>query len=210
MDGAICPLEEMCDVAHRYGAITFVDEVHAVGLYGVQGAGIGERDGVMGKIDIISGTWVRKARVGIQVASTTSLIDTVRLYAAGFIFTFHFLPPCPEAGAAPLLMDAGLPVVSCPSHIIPIRVGDAALNTKICDLLLSKYNIYVQAINYPTVPLGGTATLAPSSLENRQIVPLAGLSPVPSPLPAQSVLIMHAQHCAHAQHRCVLACPVTP
>ncbi|KAG8147292.1 putative 5-aminolevulinate synthase protein, partial [Naja naja] len=158
MDGAICPLEEMCDVAHRYGAITFVDEVHAVGLYGVQGAGIGER----------------KARVGIQVASTTSLIDTVRLYAAGFIFTFHFLPPwqvlrlqAPPASATPLtcqlLMDAGLPVVSCPSHIIPIRVGDAALNTKICDLLLSKYNIYVQAINYPTVPLGGTATLAPSA-----------------------------------------------
>ncbi|XP_077185646.1 5-aminolevulinate synthase, erythroid-specific, mitochondrial isoform X2 [Paroedura picta] len=180
MDGAICPLEEMCDVAHRYGAITFVDEVHAVGLYGGHGAGIGERDKVMGKIDIVSGTLGKAfGCVGGYVASTASLIDTVRSYAAGFIFTTA-LPPMMLAGALEsvrilrspegqmlrrshqrnvkhmrqLLMDAGLPVISCPSHIIPIRVADAALNTRLCDFLLSKHNIYVQAINYPTVPRG--------------------------------------------------------
>ncbi|XP_033029151.1 5-aminolevulinate synthase, erythroid-specific, mitochondrial [Lacerta agilis] len=189
MDGAICPLEEMCDVAHRYGAITFVDEVHAVGLYGAHGAGIGERDGVMGKIDIVSGTLGKAfGCVGGYVASTKSLIDTVRSYAAGFIFTTS-LPPMVLAGALEsvrvlkspegqalrrshqrnvkhmrqLLMDAGLPVVSCPSHIIPIRVGDAALNSHLCDLLLGEYNIYVQAINYPTVPRGEELLrLAPS------------------------------------------------
>nr|XP_028568958.1 5-aminolevulinate synthase, erythroid-specific, mitochondrial isoform X1 [Podarcis muralis]XP_028568959.1 5-aminolevulinate synthase, erythroid-specific, mitochondrial isoform X1 [Podarcis muralis] len=189
MDGAICPLEEMCDVAHRYGAITFVDEVHAVGLYGAHGAGIGERDGVMGKIDIVSGTLGKAfGCVGGYVASTKSLIDTVRSYAAGFIFTTS-LPPMVLAGALEsvrvlkspegqalrrshqrnvkhmrqLLMDAGLPVVSCPSHIIPIRVGDAALNSHLCDLLLAEYNIYVQAINYPTVPRGEELLrLAPS------------------------------------------------
>ncbi|XP_066472552.1 5-aminolevulinate synthase, erythroid-specific, mitochondrial [Tiliqua scincoides] len=189
MDGAICPLEEICDVAHRYGAITFVDEVHAVGLYGAHGAGVGERDGVMGKIDIVSGTLGKAfGSVGGYVASTASLIDTVRSYAAGFIFTTS-LPPMILAGALEsvrilksaegqvlrrahqrnvkhmrqLLMDAGLPVVSCPSHIIPIRVGDAALNTRLCDLLLSEYNIYVQAINYPTVPRGEELLrLAPS------------------------------------------------
>ncbi|XP_053551968.1 5-aminolevulinate synthase, erythroid-specific, mitochondrial [Bombina bombina] len=189
MDGAICPLEEMCDVAHKYGALTFVDEVHAVGLYGARGAGVGERDGVMHKIDIVSGTLGKAfGCVGGYVASTASLIDTVRSYAAGFIFTTS-LPPMVLAGALEsvrvlkseegqalrrahqrnvkhmrqLLMDAGLPVINCPSHIIPIRVGNAALNTRICDILLSQYNIYVQAINYPTVPRGEELLrLAPS------------------------------------------------
>ncbi|MEE6502623.1 hypothetical protein FKM82_004579 [Ascaphus truei] len=180
MDGAVCPLEEMCDVAHEYGAITFVDEVHAVGLYGAQGGGIGDRDGVMHKIDILSGTLGKAfGCVGGYVASTNSLIDTVRSYAAGFIFTTS-LPPMLLSGAIAsvkvlkseegralrrqhqrnvkllrqMLMDAGLPVVHCPSHIIPIRVSDAAKNTEICDKLMSNYNIYVQAINYPTVPRG--------------------------------------------------------
>ncbi|KAM8933966.1 5-aminolevulinate synthase, erythroid-specific, mitochondrial isoform 2-T2 [Pelodytes ibericus] len=189
MDGAICPLEEMCDVAHKYGALTFVDEVHAVGLYGVRGAGVGERDGIMHKMDIISGTLGKAfGCVGGYVASTASLIDTVRSYAAGFIFTTS-LPPMVLAGALEsvrvlkseegqllrrahqrnvkhmrqLLMDAGLPVINCPSHIIPIRVGNAALNTRICDILLSEHNIYVQAINYPTVPRGEELLrLAPS------------------------------------------------
>ncbi|XP_075041038.1 5-aminolevulinate synthase, erythroid-specific, mitochondrial [Mixophyes fleayi] len=189
MDGAICPLEEMCDVAHKYGALTFVDEVHAVGLYGVRGAGVGERDGVMDKMDIISGTLGKAfGCVGGYVASTASLIDTVRSYAAGFIFTTS-LPPMLLAGALEsvrvlkseegqalrrahqrnvkhmrqLLMDAGLPVINCPSHIIPIRVGNAAVNNRICDTLLNDYNIYVQAINYPTVPRGEELLrLAPS------------------------------------------------
>ncbi|XP_062977205.1 5-aminolevulinate synthase, non-specific, mitochondrial [Elgaria multicarinata webbii] len=180
MDGAVCPLEELCDVAHEHGAITFVDEVHAVGLYGTQGGGIGDRDGVMHKMDIISGTLGKAfGCVGGYIASTSSLIDTVRSYAAGFIFTTS-LPPMLLAGALEsvrtlksaegrvlrrqhqrnvkllrqMLMDAGLPVVHCPSHIIPIRVADAAKNTEICDKMMSRHNIYVQAINYPTVPRG--------------------------------------------------------
>ncbi|XP_042309687.1 5-aminolevulinate synthase, nonspecific, mitochondrial isoform X2 [Sceloporus undulatus] len=180
MDGAVCPLEELCDVAHEHGAITFVDEVHAVGLYGTHGGGIGDRDGVMHKMDIISGTLGKAfGCVGGYIASTSSLIDTVRSYAAGFIFTTS-LPPMLLAGALEsvrtlkspegqalrrqhqrnvklmrqMLMDAGLPVVHCPSHIIPIRVADAAKNTEICDKMMSQHSIYVQAINYPTVPRG--------------------------------------------------------
>lgn len=180
MDGAVCPLEEMCDVAHEYGAITFVDEVHAVGLYGARGGGIGDRDGVMHKMDIISGTLGKAfGCVGGYIASTSTLIDTVRSYAAGFIFTTS-LPPMLLAGAREsiqtlkseegrmlrrkhqrnvkllrqMLMDSGLPVVHCPSHIIPIRVSNAEKNTQVCDILMSQYNIYVQAINYPTVARG--------------------------------------------------------
>ncbi|XP_023389079.1 5-aminolevulinate synthase, nonspecific, mitochondrial isoform X2 [Pteropus vampyrus] len=180
MDGAVCPLEELCDVAHEFGAITFVDEVHAVGLYGARGGGIGDRDGVMAKMDIISGTLGKAfGCVGGYIASTRSLVDTVRSYAAGFIFTTS-LPPMLLAGALEsvrvlksaegralrrqhqrnvkllrqMLMDAGLPVVHCPSHIIPVRVADAAKNTNVCDELMSRHNIYVQAINHPTVPRG--------------------------------------------------------
>ncbi|XP_044091965.1 5-aminolevulinate synthase, erythroid-specific, mitochondrial [Neovison vison] len=197
MDGAICPLGELCDVAHQYGALTFVDEVHAVGLYGSRGAGIGERDGIMYKIDIVSGTLGKAfGCVGGYIASTHDLVDMVRSYAAGFIFTTS-LPPMVLSGALEsvrllkgeegqalrrahqrnvkhmrqLLMDRGLPVIPCPSHIIPIRVGDAALNSKICDLLLSKHGIYVQAINYPTVPRGEELLrLAPSPHHSPQMM----------------------------------------
>ncbi|KAM6979753.1 5-aminolevulinate synthase, non-specific, mitochondrial-like [Aplochiton taeniatus] len=180
MDGAVCPLEELCDVAHQFGAITFVDEVHAVGLYGTQGGGIGDRDGVMNKMDIISGTLGKAfGCVGGYIASTAALVDTVRSYAAGFIFTTS-LPPMLLAGARQsiqtlkgeegrglrrkhqrnvkllrqMLMDSGLPVVHCPSHIIPVRVSDAEKNSAVCDIMMSRYNIYVQAINYPTVARG--------------------------------------------------------
>uniref|UniRef100_A0A3P8S922 5-aminolevulinate synthase n=1 Tax=Amphiprion percula TaxID=161767 RepID=A0A3P8S922_AMPPE len=180
MDGAVCPLEEMCDVAHEFGAITFVDEVHAVGLYGARGGGIGDRDGVMHKIDIVSGTLGKAfGCVGGYIASTSALVDTVRSYAAGFIFTTS-LPPMLLAGARQsiqvlkgeegralrrkhqrnvkllrqMLMDSGLPVVHCPSHIIPVRVSDAEKNTEVCDIMMSRHNIYVQAINYPTVARG--------------------------------------------------------
>ncbi|XP_060788053.1 5-aminolevulinate synthase, erythroid-specific, mitochondrial isoform X2 [Neoarius graeffei] len=193
MDGAICPLEELCDVAHKYGALTFVDEVHAVGLYGSHGAGVGERDGVMHKIDIVSGTLGKAfGCIGGYIASTAALVDTVRSYAAGFIFTTS-LPPMVLAGALEsvrvlmssegqalrrahqrnvkhmrqLLLDAGLPVINCPSHIIPIRVGNAEKNSKVCDILLERHNIYVQAINYPTVPRGEELLrLAPSPFHN--------------------------------------------
>ncbi|XP_034388742.1 5-aminolevulinate synthase, nonspecific, mitochondrial [Cyclopterus lumpus] len=180
MDGAVCPLEEMCDLAHEFGAITFVDEVHAVGLYGARGGGIGERDGVMHKMDIISGTLGKAfGCVGGYIASTASLVDTVRSYAAGFIFTTS-LPPMLLHGARnsiqvlkgeegrtlrrkhqrnvkllrQMLMDSGLPVVHCPSHIIPVRVSNAEKNTEVSDLMMSRHNIYVQAINYPTVARG--------------------------------------------------------
>ncbi|XP_031424343.2 LOW QUALITY PROTEIN: 5-aminolevulinate synthase, nonspecific, mitochondrial-like [Clupea harengus] len=180
MDGAVCPLEEMCDVSHEYGAITFVDEVHAVGLYGARGGGIGDRDAVMHKMDIISGTLGKAfGCVGGYIASTNALIDTVRSYAAGFIFTTS-LPPMLLAGAREsiqtlkseegrtlrrghqrnvkllrqMLMDSGLPVVHCPSHIIPVRVSNAEKNTEVSDIMMSRYNIYVQAINYPTVARG--------------------------------------------------------
>ncbi|XP_031681665.1 5-aminolevulinate synthase, nonspecific, mitochondrial isoform X3 [Oncorhynchus kisutch] len=180
MDGAVCPLDELCDVAHEFGAITFVDEVHAVGLYGARGGGIGDRDGIMHKMDIISGTLGKAfGCVGGYIASTAALVDTVRSYAAGFIFTTS-LPPMLLAGAREsiqtlkgeegralrrkhqrnvkllrqMLMDSGLPVVHCPSHIIPVRVSDAEKNTEVCDVMMSRYNIYVQAINYPTVARG--------------------------------------------------------
>ncbi|XP_042347556.1 5-aminolevulinate synthase, nonspecific, mitochondrial-like [Plectropomus leopardus] len=180
MDGAVCPLEEMCDIAHKFGAITFVDEVHAVGLYGPRGGGIGDRDRIMHKMDIISGTLGKAfGCVGGYIASTRALVDTVRSYAAGFIFTTS-LPPMLLAGAKEsikvlkseegrvlrrkhqrsvkllrqMLMDSGLPVVHCPSHIIPVRVADAVKNTEICDIMMSRYSIYVQAINYPTVAKG--------------------------------------------------------
>ncbi|CAL8356488.1 5-aminolevulinate synthase, non-specific, mitochondrial [Gadus morhua] len=180
MDGAVCPLEEMCDVAHEFGALNFVDEVHAVGLYGARGGGIGDRDGVMHKMDIISGTLGKAfGCVGGYIASTEALVDAVRSFAAGFIFTTS-LPPMLLAGARQsiqtlkgaegvvlrrkhqrnvkllrqMLMDSGLPVVHCPSHIIPVRVADAEKNTAMCDTMMSRYNIYVQAINYPTVARG--------------------------------------------------------
>ncbi|RXM33780.1 5-aminolevulinate synthase, erythroid-specific, mitochondrial [Acipenser ruthenus] len=128
MDGAICPLEELCDVSHRHGALTFVDEVHAVGLYGARGGGVGERDSIMHKIDIISGTLEGQALRRAHQRNVKHMRQ--------------------------LLLDEGLPVINCPSHIIPIRVSDAEKNSRICDLLLEKHGIYVQAINYPTVPRG--------------------------------------------------------
>uniref|UniRef100_A0A7N6FKF1 5-aminolevulinate synthase n=1 Tax=Anabas testudineus TaxID=64144 RepID=A0A7N6FKF1_ANATE len=180
MDGDMCPLEEMCDVAHKAGALTFVDEVHAVGLYGPRGGGIGERDRVMHKMDIISGTLGKAfGCVGGYIASTSTLVDTVRSYAAGFIFTTS-LPPMLLAGATEsirilkseegqalrrkhqrgvkllrqMLTDSGLPVVHCPSHVIPVRVADAKKNTEICNIMMSRHSIYIQAINHPTVAKG--------------------------------------------------------
>lgn len=180
MSGAVCPLSELCDVAHKYGALTFVDEVHAVGLYGRQGAGIGERDGCMDKIDIVSGTLGKAfGNVGGYVASTSKAIDTIRSYASGFIFTTS-LPPTTLSGAiasvkilrseegrqlrfkhqesvkylSDKLLEAGIPIIHCPSHIIPIHVGDPALCTHLSNELMTKHNIYVQQINYPTVAKG--------------------------------------------------------
>merc|ERR1711963_1279679 len=154
MDGAICPLEELCDIAHHYGALTFVDEVHAVGLYGPQGAGVGERDGVMHKMDIITGTLGKAyGNVGGYIASSAKLIDLVRSYGAGFIFTTS-LPPTVLLGALASvkvlrseegrelrarhqenvrylrdkLFDAGVAAMHTPSHIIPVHVGNPLIS----------------------------------------------------------------------------------
>ncbi|KAG5305569.1 HEM0 protein, partial [Acromyrmex insinuator] len=180
MTGDICPLEELCDVAHKYGAITFIDEVHAVGLYGFSGAGIGERDWVLHKMDIISGTLGKAfGNVGGYIVGSAKLIDMIRSYAAGFIFTTS-LPPTVLYGALTsveilasdegrslrtnhqknvaymksILTAAGLPLETSPSHIIPIKIGDPLVCSQIADYLLRDKGHYVQAINYPTVPKG--------------------------------------------------------
>ncbi|XP_066588820.1 5-aminolevulinate synthase, erythroid-specific, mitochondrial isoform X2 [Prorops nasuta] len=180
MTGDISPLERLCDVAHKYGALTFVDEVHAVGLYGYHGAGIGEKEWVLDKMDIISGTLGKAfGNVGGYIVSSSKLIDMIRSYAAGFIFTTS-LPPTVLYGALTsieilssnegrslranhqknvaymktMLTDAGLPVQESPSHIIPIKIGDPLLCSQIADTLLKEKGHYVQAINYPTVAKG--------------------------------------------------------
>jgi len=180
MTGAICPLEDMCDIAHHYGALTFVDEVHAVGLYGAQGGGVGQRDGVDDKIDIITGTLGKAfGNIGGYIASSRNLVDVVRSYGAGFIFTTS-LPPTVLSGALASirvlrsqegrqlrakhqanvaylrssLQRAGVSVEHTPSHILPVHVGDPAISTALSDGLMKKYGHYVQAINYPTVPRG--------------------------------------------------------
>lgn len=190
MCGSIAPIEDICDLADKYGAITFLDEVHAVGMYGPHGAGVAEhldfeahragnaRGTIMERIDIITGT-LGKAYgcVGGYIAGSAKMVDTIRSLAPGFIFTTT-LPPATMAGAKTAieyqmkhqedrhlqqihtravkadLAERGIPVISNPSHIIPVLVGNAEVAKKASDLLLEDWGIYVQAINYPTVPVG--------------------------------------------------------
>jgi len=180
MTGAVCPLKELCDVSHAAGALTFVDEVHAVGLYGEHGAGIAEREGLSHELDIVSGTLGKAfGNIGGYIAGTEKLVDTIRSYAAGFIFTTS-LPPTVIAGALAsiqvlssiegqslrfqhqenvkylreAMMRAGIDVEDCPSHIIPVFVGNPETTTRISDILIKERGHYVQAINYPTVARG--------------------------------------------------------
>jgi 5-aminolevulinate synthase len=178
MDGDIAPLGRICDLADRYGAMTYVDEVHAVGMYGRRGGGISERDGVASRIDVIEGTLAKAyGCLGGYITGSRALIDAVRSYAPGFIFTTA-LPPavCTAATAAirhlktsqwerdrhqdraartkAVLTAAALPVMSSPTHIVPLFVGDPERCKEASDLLLSEHGIYIQPINYPTVPKG--------------------------------------------------------
>lgn len=180
MTGAVCPLATLCDVAHEHGALTFIDEVHAVGLYGDHGAGIGERDGQLDKMDIISGTLGKAfGNIGGYIASSANLVDVIRSYGAGFIFTTS-LPPTVLAGASKAieilasdegralrsrhqdnvrylrtsLKREGFPVEHTPSHIIPIKIGDPLKCSQVSDLMIQEHGHYIQAINYPTVPRG--------------------------------------------------------
>ena len=178
MDGDISPIGEICDVAHRHGALTYLDEVHAVGMYGARGAGVAERDGALGRVDIVQGTLAKAfGVVGGYIASTAATIDFVRSCGSGFIFTTSLPPAIAAAALASVrhvsahpdlrvrhqeraaslkrkLAVAGLPVMDSATHIVPVFVGDAALCKQASDLLLERHAIYVQPINYPTVARG--------------------------------------------------------
>jgi 5-aminolevulinate synthase len=178
MDGDISPIAEICDVAERHGALTSLDEVHAVGLYGPRGGGIAEREGVMDRLTVIEGTLAKAFGVlGGYITASADLCDFVRSFASGFIFTTA-LPPAVAAGARASirhlktsqteramqrdrvaqvrgrLRAIGIPILDNPSHIIPVMVGDAKKCKWISDWLMQHHGIYVQPINYPTVPRG--------------------------------------------------------
>src|SRR6056300_1436142 len=178
MDGDFGPIKEICDLADEFGALTYIDEVHAVGMYGPRGGGVAERDGLMDRIDIINGTLAKAYGVmGGYIAASAKMCDAVRSYAPGFIFTTS-LPPAIAAGAAASvahlktdqslrdqhqsqakilktrLKAMGLPIIDHGSHIVPVIVGNPVHTKKLSDMLLEQFGIYVQPINFPTVPRG--------------------------------------------------------
>lgn len=178
MDGDVAPIVAICDLADRYNALTYCDEVHAVGMYGARGGGISERDGVAERVTIIEGTLGKAFGVmGGYIAADRRIVDVIRSYAPGFIFTTSLSPvlvagvlaavkhlkassderTAQQANAAmlkALFAEAGLPVMMSETHIVPLMVGDPVKAKKIADILLAEYGAYVQPINYPTVPRG--------------------------------------------------------
>ncbi len=205
MDGDIAPIGALCDMADDFAAMTYLDEVHAVGLYGARGGGIAESQGVMHRPTVIQGTLGKAFGVmGGYIAGSAALVDFLRSHASGFIFTTA-LPPALAAGALASvrhlkhsqversrqqeraarlklrLAEADLPVRSSPSHIVPVMVGDAERCKAACDLLLHRHRIYVQPINYPTVPKGGERLrLTPTPLHSNEDIDalVAGLADV--------------------------------
>ena len=178
MDGDFGPIEAICDLADEFGALTYLDEVHAVGMYGPRGAGVAARDGLIHRVDMINGTLAKAYGVmGGYVAASHRLCDAIRSYAPGFIFTTS-LPPAVAAGAAASvaylktaddlreqhqtqaqilklrLKGLGLPIIDHGSHIVPVIVGDPVHTKQLSDMLLDQFGIYVQPINFPTVPRG--------------------------------------------------------
>ena len=178
MDGDFGPIEAICDLADEFGALTYIDEVHAVGMYGPRGAGVAERDGLMHRLDVINGTLAKAYGVmGGYIAASAKMCDAIRSYAPGFIFTTS-LPPAVAAGAAASvkhlktaqelrdsqqlqakilqlrLKGLGLPIIDHGSHIVPVMVGNPVHTKLLSDMLLEEHGIYVQPINFPTVPRG--------------------------------------------------------
>ena len=178
MDGDIAPISDICDIADEFGAMTYLDEVHAVGLYGSSGGGVSERDGVADRVTIIEGTLGKAFGVlGGYISGSKEMCDFVRSFASGFIFTTA-LPPAVAAGALTSikhlktseleradqkrkvkylrdkLNTSGIPHIDNPSHIVPVMIKDPVKCKMISDILMDKYGIYVQPINYPTVPKG--------------------------------------------------------
>ena len=195
MDGDFGPMKEICDAAAEFGALTYLDEVHAVGMYGPRGGGVAERDGLLDRIDIINGTLGKAFGVhGGYIAASEKMCDAVRSYAPGFIFTTS-LPPVVAAGAAASvrhlktdqalrdlhqdrakvfkmrLKAMGLPIIDHGSHIVPVIVGDPVHTKSISDMLLDEYGVYVQPINYPTVPRGTERLrFTPSPVHDPQVL----------------------------------------
>ena len=178
MDGDIAPIKEICDLAEKYNAMTYIDEVHAVAMYGARGGGVAEREGQMHRIDVIEGTLAKGFGViGGYIAASPAICDAVRSFAPSFIFSTA-LPPAVCAAAAQsvriaktqpqlrmahqrqawltkhALLQAGLPVLANESHIVPVMVRDAQLCKAATDMLLDRHGLYIQPINYPTVPVG--------------------------------------------------------
>ncbi len=195
MDGDIAPIKEVCDLADEYNAMTFLDEVHAVGMYGPRGAGVAERDGQMHRLTIIQGTLAKAIGVvGGYIAGSSALCDFIRSYGAGFIFSSSLPPSVAAAACASIrylkehnelrerhqnraqvlrrrLKEAGIPHIDTSSHIVPVMIGDPVLCKKASDMLLENHNIYVQPINYPTVSRGAERLrLTPTPLHTDELI----------------------------------------